>query len=215
MKRAILFLHGRYPAASARFYRENARRRAVIAVDGGYRYVRKIGLTPAALVGDFDSLSRVPKNLTEKTEVLSFPVAKNQTDAQLALEYCIEQGANDILIADPSYGDADHFLGNVFLLTLAESYCGQTGRDIETLLINHRREIRLVRDRAVTFRRAKGQGVSVVPLSREIRLTCNGAQYRADRALIRRGHTVGLRNRLTAQQARFVIEGAAFVVRLY
>lgn len=215
MKRAILFLHGRYPTEAAGFYRKNAHRRAIIAVDGGYRYVRKMGLTPAALVGDFDSLHRLPRDLPEETEVLTFPVAKDQTDAQLALEYCVEEKADDILIADPSYGDADHFLGNVFLLTLAESYSRKSGRDIKVLLINHRREIRLVRDGSLAFRQARGQRISIVPLSTRIRLTCTGTEYQADRSLIRQGHTVGLRNRITAQQARFQIEGAAFVIRLF
>jgi thiamine pyrophosphokinase len=215
MKRAILFLHGRYPAEAEDFYRENARRRAIVAVDGGYRYVRRMGMVPDALVGDFDSLHRLPKDLPEETEVLAFPISKDQTDAQLALEYCVEEGSNDVLIADPSYGDADHFLGNVFLLTLGESYSRKLDRDIKVLLINHRREIRLIRDGTVTFRNASGQGISIVPLSTKIRLTCSGTEYRAERALIRQGHTVGLRNRITAQRARFEIEGAAFVVRLF
>ena len=61
----------------------------IIAVDGGYRHVRRLGLTPTMLIGDLDSVdpaesTRSRSKLEQGSSVI--PVEKDQTDFELALE---------------------------------------------------------------------------------------------------------------------------------
>ena len=53
----------------------------VIAVDGGYKIVKKLGISPDLTLGDFDSLGYVPDELNIKT----FQVEKDYTDTMIAV----------------------------------------------------------------------------------------------------------------------------------
>ncbi|MFR3320447.1 MAG: hypothetical protein ACLTSZ_03815 [Lachnospiraceae bacterium] len=60
----------------------------VIAADGGYIYSKELGIEPDVLLGDFDSLKRVP----EHEHLLRHSPIKDDTDMALAVAYAQEQG---------------------------------------------------------------------------------------------------------------------------
>lgn len=66
----------------------------VIAVDGGYRHLLDLGVTPDAVLGDFDSLGYVP----EHENVISFPVQKDASDIELAMEYATDGGYHRLFV---------------------------------------------------------------------------------------------------------------------
>jgi len=211
MRRAILFLAGRYNIRDFPFYRKLSRGCFKVAVDGGYRFFERSGLVADLLIGDFDSLMRFPRQLSPKTCVVQFPVDKDKTDTELALDYCLDHGISRIDLVQPSFGDPDHFLANLFLLTRASrrSRPGTpqlrlVGPDYEALLLSNSR---------VSFRRVRGSVVSVIPVSASIALTCRGTAFDVTRAKIARGQTRATRNRITAATSWFDIAGKAFVIR--
>ncbi len=208
----VLFLHGRYRADELPFYRRLCKKRRRVAVDGGYSFFRKSGLFPHALIGDFDSLKTVPRGLSKRTEILTFPVRKDRTDSHLALDFCIEREARDVDIVSPDTGDVDHFLGNVMLLTLAARATPPLGR---TRIINAAYEIVCAHDERLAFVRRAGDGLSVLPLSASIRLSCSGMDYDAQNLRIRQGESCGLRNVVTASQAWVEVAGKALIVRRF
>ena len=55
----------------------------VIAADGGYIYLKELGIEPDVLLGDFDSLKRVP----EHEHLLRHSPIKDDTDMALAVAY--------------------------------------------------------------------------------------------------------------------------------
>ena len=69
----------------------------VIAADGGLRHTENLGLTPNAVLGDFDSLGYTPKGAGV------FPVEKDDTDAMLAVRLGLERGCDEFLL----YGSLD------------------------------------------------------------------------------------------------------------
>ena len=79
----------------------------IIAADGGYAHVRALGLTPDAVLGDFDSLGYVP----EKAEI--FPVEKDDTDAMLAARHGLSKGYREFLFYGALDGPRlDHTVAN-------------------------------------------------------------------------------------------------------
>ena len=58
----------------------------VIAADGGLAHVKKLGITPDRILGDFDSLGFTPEGANV------FPVEKDDTDAMLAVRRGLELG---------------------------------------------------------------------------------------------------------------------------
>lgn len=83
----------------------------VLAADGGYRALYRLGTTPDLLLGDFDSLGDVP--LPANLPVLRFPVRKDDTDTGLALRYGLEQGFRDFALYGCAGGRVDHLLANL------------------------------------------------------------------------------------------------------
>jgi len=212
VKDFIIFVHGSYRTEHLSFYRKLCRSRIKIAVDGGLRFFLKARIVPDLLMGDLDSLQRIPKDLPRRTRVITFPSRKDKTDLQLALEYCLHEKARSIDIVVPTLGWPDHFLGNVMLVNLVDRL-KHTRSYPKIRFVNIRYEIVFVQDRSETFVNCRGDVVSVIPLSRRIVLTSRGTEYDVQNAAIRLGDTRGLRNRIVSRKATFSIKGKAFVIR--
>ena len=69
----------------------------VIAADGGLRHTETLGITPDIILGDFDSLGRVPAGANV------FPVEKDDTDAMLAVRRGLSLGFREFFL----YGSLD------------------------------------------------------------------------------------------------------------
>lgn len=209
MKAFALFLHGRYGRHDLLFYKKLARGKTCVAVDGGLSFFEKTGLTPALIIGDFDSIKRDPTRKFPMVDVILFPVKKDKTDTQLAVEYALRAGATSIDIVQPIFGEADHFTGNLMLLaSLVESRKTQS---LNLRLVNAAYEIIFLRDRSYTISNCKGDTVSVVPLTSRVSLTCTGTAFPAQELTIKRGETTALRNTITGVRSRIEVRGQAFV----
>ena len=214
MKPCALFLHGRYIAKDIPFYTRICRGKFCVAVDGGYRFFRLSGIIPDLLIGDFDSLKRMPRNLSPRTAVEKFSPAKDKTDAHLALEYCLKRRAPKIDIVQPSFGEPDQFMGNLMLLAIPLRGA-KSGYNPEVRIVNPRYEASLVSNTTFSLSGAKGVEVSVIPMSSRVTYSCRGTEYVVSNVALRQGDTRALRNRVTAARARFDIVGKAFVIRQY
>ncbi len=214
MKDCVLFLQGRYSIRHFPVYKTCCRGRFRVAVDGGYRFFARSGLVPDLLIGDFDSLRRIPRDISPKTEVLTYPSDKDLTDTHLALEYCLEHRAKRIDIVQPSIGEPDHFTANLMLLTLAEGH-RRRGYAPKVRLLNAESEIRYLISGTEVFERAKGDTVSVVPLSKSVELTCTGTAFDVRRRKVLRGQTLASRNRIVGKKAVFRLKGEALIFRLF
>ncbi len=86
----------------------------VIAVDGGLEICRELNLSPRVLIGDMDSLPRGLRTvIPDGCENIIYRSEKNETDTQLAVEYCLEQGIGEIIICNNLEGRFDHALALV------------------------------------------------------------------------------------------------------
>lgn len=112
-----MFLNGDCGSAALSFCAKTAHDK-VIAVDGGLRHCLSLGLTADVLIGDLDSAatSDVEKLDAERTAVVRFPVSKDATDMQLALEYLLNAGFSRVTLAGISGGRTDQMLCNWLLL---------------------------------------------------------------------------------------------------
>jgi thiamine pyrophosphokinase len=94
----------------------------VIAADCGAQHARAWGWPIHLLVGDLDSLSpREADAVTAAgTPIIAVPVAKDETDLELALAHALAEGSRTIVICAALGGRADHMLANVLLLARPE-----------------------------------------------------------------------------------------------
>ncbi len=91
----------------------------IISADGGIRHLDALGLTPAVIIGDLDSISpdRLEALREDGVRIERFPTHKDETDLELALHQAIAWGYTHILIAGALGDRIDHTLGNLLLLT--------------------------------------------------------------------------------------------------
>lgn len=117
MPRLFLFTNGLLPdlAAARRLIQPGD---ILYAADGGTHHILALGLLPALVVGDMDSLSKDEWELLQAkgVEVQLFPRDKDQTDLELALQLAIKAGHHSIRIVGALGGRLDHTLGNLALL---------------------------------------------------------------------------------------------------
>ena len=80
----------------------------VIAADGGLRHLERLGITPDYILGDFDSLGRVPQG----ENVFRYPPAKDDTDTVLAAKLALSLGARRVAVYGGLGGREDHSFAN-------------------------------------------------------------------------------------------------------
>ena len=88
----------------------------LLAADGGANHLARIGLRPAVVVGDLDSVSPNTRAWLGEDCMVDRP-DQDRTDLDKALEYGFEElGINNLTVLAALGGRTDHDLGNLGLL---------------------------------------------------------------------------------------------------
>lgn len=168
-----------------------------IAADGGALFLESIGFLPDVIIGDFDSLTEVQYQRYEKlgAKIIKYPVEKDETDGELALQYCRERGFNNIIIIGFAGGRLDHQLANIFLL----EYAFRNG--ITAFIKEPGLEMGII-DREKVFFRKIDAGLSLIPLDEEVvGVTVTGCKYLLESGSLLRYKTRGISNIIVQEKA--------------
>jgi thiamine pyrophosphokinase len=206
---ATVFLNGEYTDAA--FDRELAARGGLLlAADGGAARLAALGLRPQAVVGDLDSL---PAGVAEELHAagvpfVRFPVRKDQTDAELAVDHAVSLGAGRIVLTGALGGMLDHELGHVAVLRrLARN--GVTAELVAPSLW----ATVLVAPSAVLLTGAAGRRFSLLALSSDVRVTLRGFDYELASERVPVETCLGLGNRIVADEPLVRLhDGQALVI---
>ena len=143
MKKAFIFCNNPINYQNNNFTLDIDLSGTIIAADGGANYLCKKGIIPDVLIGDFDSISPEYLNvLKKKSNIIKFPVDKDKSDTELAIEYCLKNGYNDITLINAVDGRLDHSLTNIFLI---EKFINQ---GLKLHFLNAKNEIYIVTNKA-------------------------------------------------------------------
>lgn len=96
----------------------------VIAADSGAHTALALGDVPAFVVGDFDSLDEETRaELTRLgSQIVQAPVEKDETDAELAIDVALKEGASRITLLGALGGARfEHTIANLLLLAAFET----------------------------------------------------------------------------------------------
>ena len=173
-----------------------------IAADGGARHALALGRQLDAVVGDLDSLT--PETVAELAQsgvrIERFPVAKAQTDLELALEFALAQGATEILLMGAVGDRLDQTLANLLILAQREW-------SVPIILVERNQLAQLVSPGAVvTLQAAVGDTVSILPLSDSVTgITYTGMRYSLTDGTLHLGSTRGISNEVAAVPATVTI----------
>ena len=83
----------------------------IVAADAGLDAISSLGLIPDILIGDLDSLDDIVLQRYPHVPRLTSSSRKNETDTELAVDWCLGNGYRDIVICNDLGGRFDHALG--------------------------------------------------------------------------------------------------------
>lgn len=181
----------------------------VVCADGGASAALAAGITPTAVVGDFDSLCERDRIALEAGPVAIYRHRpdKDRTDLELALYYALEGGATSIILTGVLGGRrTDHALGNIFLLTL------DSLATVDVRIDEGRTEARVVRG-AWNMLGSPGEYVSLLPVTERVSgVSTRGLRYPLHGEELLRGYTRGVSNEFLATEATVSVESGLLLV---
>ncbi|OPY90170.1 MAG: Thiamine pyrophosphokinase [Syntrophus sp. PtaU1.Bin208] len=184
----------------------------IICADVGARHCMRIDIDPEVVIGDMDSLDlETAESLARRgTRFSGYPPQKDETDTQLALQYALSLGPEEIRIFGALGGRIDHTLANLSVLKIA------LDQGVPTRLVDEWCEILMIRDSCV-LEGEEGQTVSLFPFSSAVTgITLRGFAYPLENNVMEIGRPYGISNVLTGNRGEIsLIDGILLVVHYY
>jgi thiamine pyrophosphokinase len=208
MSRAVIFVNGNITNLEGvlRLFREGD---FLIAADGGTKHALALGLLPSIIIGDLDSLSEEEQAKVEAggCKLVKYSRDKNETDFELALDFTIEAGYREILVAGALGGRLDQMLGNLSILSNDKfsgmDICADDGTE----------EVQFITKEHAIFGKA-GDIVSLIPWGREVRgITTEGLRWPLYNETLQPDKTRGISNELIEDSGLVTLtEGLLLVI---
>lgn len=182
----------------------------VVCADGGADLVVKAGCIPGIVIGDLDSIEKNTLNMLKdyKVKFIKFPTQKDKTDTELAIDYVIGKGFNEIVLVGVTGTRLDHTLANIFLLySLLQ-------KGVKATIIDDHNEIFITRDELVVYKDEK-KYVSIIPLKGDLLgVTLKGFEYEVEKKNIKFSSTIGISNTLISDTGVIKVEdGVCLVIK--
>jgi len=180
----------------------------VVGVDGGAQVCLNAGITPHVVVGDFDSLpADVLERLTEAgVETERFPVAKDDSDLDLALALARERGVAEVIVTAAFSGRLDHTLASLGALMRARDLMPMIEEpDLVgwVLSAEHRAQLKLL---------GEGTTISVIALGGPARVTLTGVRWPLEDHTLEPLSSLGLSNVVESARAEVLVHDGTVVV---
>jgi thiamine pyrophosphokinase len=187
----------------------------LIAVDKGIDQIDELGLNPYILIGDLDSIE---PEMLEKYCHIPFhrhPTEKNETDTELALDWCLQQECySEIIICNDMQGRFDHALAIAINLLKIKSPAGEKiPYPVPYRIESENQSIFILPDN-IEFNNCQGKLLSLIPLSERIVFSrSQNLKYPLDSLIIRDYQSRGISNIITAAKAEILkTEGICLAV---
>jgi len=179
----------------------------LVAVDGGFNHIKRLGLTPNLILGDFDS-SEYKMALASEGKIHKYSSDKNATDGEIAIDYVIEKEFDAVMIIGALGNRIDHMLSNISMLEKL-SEAGITGK-----IIGYKNEINFLRDE-LTLDRGKYKYFSVLAISEMVSgLSIKNSRYDLDYSDLKRSESLCISNEFLEETVTIsLVKGKAIVIK--
>lgn len=175
----------------------------IIAADGGFSSLSKIGITPDVIVGDMDSLDSIPAGV----ESCRFKVEKDETDMMLALIEGVERGYNTFHIFGGVGGRIDHTFANYCLLKYAKD------RGVSAYLMDKDYYAFVIKNEKTELCGDCGKTFSLFAFGANANgVTVRGAKYEVENATITPEFAIGVSNSFIGVPAEIEVRDGALLV---
>lgn len=181
----------------------------IIAADGGYAYLKELGIEPDMVVGDFDSLGKRP----DHPNVIEHPVMKDDTDLALAAKVAMERGCTELYFYGATGGRLDHTIAAMQLLS------GLANQNVAAYLFGEDIKITALAggDNSTLHFAGEYEGTVSVFAScgKAEGVTLEGLLYPLTEAELLPDYTLGVSNSFTGKESRITIKKGCVWVMWY
>lgn len=175
----------------------------LLAADGGLTHLERRGLAPHLIVGDFDSLGRIP----EGDNIIRHPVEKDDTDAMLAIKTGLERGYRNFVLYGCLGGRLDHAYANLQALVFLAR------RGAAGWLLGEGLAVTAIRNGRLDFTPGHEGAISVFCPDGEARgVTLDGLHYPLHDAVLTSAFPLGVSNQFTGTAASVSVEDGTLLV---
>lgn len=175
----------------------------IIAADQGYDNILSLGLDPDLVVGDFDSLGKIP----DRENVITLPVRKDMTDVGYAVEKGFERGCREFILYGAVGGALDHTFANV---AIAHDIARRGAR---ALLIGEEYSFTVLHDSSITFHARQSGRISVFALGGLAEgVTIRGLSYEVEDFDVACTDHIGVSNAFIGQAAEISVKKGDLLV---
>lgn len=178
-----------------------------IAADGGVLLFEQLGITPDVLIGDFDSIkeNQLIFYRNKDVKIVKYPVKKDETDGELAIKYCLENGFDNIVIIGAQGGRLDQQLANILLMEYGQYH------DLNVKIKEPGLEMGLILSEK-TFDSCNGDYLSLIPLSKQVSgVSLKGCKYPLYNEELYRYKSRGISNMIIENTAKVILNEGILV----
>ena len=192
-----------YIVGAGDFYGEISPREEdlVIAADGGYDTLTRLGVRCDALIGDMDSSTK------EHPDAIRFPVEKDETDTYLAYLEGVKRGYTSFAVYGGVGGREDHTFANISLLLHAKL------QGHSMVLVGNGCEYTVIKNESITLFGKVGASFSVFAFGGAAHgVSIAGAKYAASEITLTPDFPLGVSNSLTECKATVSVHDGALLI---
>ncbi|HEX5798096.1 MAG TPA: thiamine diphosphokinase [Candidatus Saccharimonadales bacterium] len=194
----------------------------IIGCDGGTDKIYKLGLKPDVVLGDFDSINRLPQKIKDlplnhygkeiaikDTVYIKYPGDKDFLDVEAAIDYAIGRKLEEVILVNTQGDELDHVVGVLALLAKRKYRSADIkliGPKFKAYSICGKREIK---GRA-------GDKISLIPLYGSVKVkNSSGLKYDPAKHKMSLQQNLGISNELTKKKATLELSKGCFLVIQY
>ena len=174
----------------------------IIAADGGLTHLEKLDMAADAIIGDFDSLGRIPVGAQV------FPVEKDDTDSMLAIRHGLDRGYRRFLIYGGLDGPRlDHTIANLQALHFLAD---QAARGF---LVGLSHVATAIKNECLSFGADAKGIVSVFCMGADAQgVTIRGLKYGLEKGSLKAGFPLGVSNHFVGEKSEISVENGSLLV---
>lgn len=178
----------------------------VIAADGGYGHLKRMGVAPDIIIGDFDSLETPPMD-SIGSNIQTHPCEKDDTDMMLAIKYGLSKGYSRFFLYGGIGGRLDHTVANLQAL----AYLARRGA--RGVLMDEAACATVIREDVLTFDADMRGIVSIFALDERAEgVTSKGLKYPLIDATLTNSFPLGVSNAFTGAESVISVKKGSLLV---
>ncbi len=179
----------------------------IICADSGYYHAKKLNVHVNVLIGDFDSLERIPDDVDE---IIRYPKEKDDTDTMLAIKYALEKGYSCFEIYGAMGNRFDHAYANIQSLDyiVEHNACGK--------IITETEELFIIKNSTAKIEKKENYMLSVFSYTNIAKgVSEKGVKYPLDNVVVTQNFPIGISNEITENFAEITVkDGKLLIIHL-